>query len=122
MKKKFLAKVAICFFSFAAVGYEHIHEINKMTSVRIQIPKIQQEIHVINEEIDQLNYEFQEFENPQRLLHLAKQAEYSDLHFPYQQDILVMQHEIEQQTNILVKHEAPFKINTFKLSVILGAH
>jgi CHAT domain-containing protein len=123
MKKKFLIKMAVCILGCAAVGYEHIYELNQMTAMRIKIPQIQQEITLVNEEIDRLNYEFQIMENPEKLLHLAKHAEFSDLHFPLKEEILVLSQEnaIKEPT-LLAKQEKSFKIQPFKLSVILGAH
>ena len=117
-----MMKIAVCILGCAAIGYEHIHQLNELTSMRIEIPQIQQEIAFMNEEIDRLNYEFQSIENPHHLLHLAKHAEYSDLQFPLYDDIVVLQAQPTSQEIILAKQEKPFKIQTFKLSVILGAH
>lgn len=122
MKKKWIAKVAICILGCAAISYEHIHELNKLTAMRIQIPQIVQEIAVVNEEIDRLDFEFQSIENPVHLLYLAKNAEYSDLKYPLEEDILVVN---TAQPMVLAQTRTQpniFEMHSFKLSVILGAH
>ena len=122
MKKKWIAKIAVCIIGCAAISYEHIHELNKLTAMRIQIPQIAQEIALVNEEIDRLDFEFQSIENPVHLLYLAKNAEYSDLKYPLQEDILVVN---TAQPTVLAKIESKpnvFEMHPFKLSVILGAH
>ena len=115
--------MAVCLFGLAAIGYEHLAELNQLTTMRIEIPQIQQEISMINEEIDRLNYEFKLIENPRHLLHIAKYAEFADLKFPLEDEVLILQKEIpSKQEIVLAKQSLTFKINPFRLSVILGAH
>lgn len=122
MKKKLLVKIAVCILGCSLVSYEHIHGLNELTSMRIEIPQIQQEIAKVTEEIDQLQFECLSMENPQNLLYLAKSAEFSDLQYPLQEEVLVLQKEKMPLVALKEPIQEPFKIHPFKLSVILGAH
>ncbi len=123
MKRKWILKLAVCILGCTLVSYEHIYELNKMTAMRIQIPQIQQEIAYVNEEIDRLNFEFRIAENPVHLLSLAKNAEFSELHYPLQEEVVVLNLEPQiSSTTLAQENTKPFVIHPFKLSVILGAH
>ena len=123
MKRKWILKLAVCILGCTAVSYEHIHELNKLTAMRIQIPQIQQEIAYVNEEIDRLNFEFRSVENPVHLLSLAKNAEFSELRYPLQEEVVVLAADKQEvMISLAQNHEKPFVIHPFKLSVILGAH
>ena len=122
MKKKLLVKIAVCILGCSLVSYEHIHGLNELTAMRIEIPQIQQEIAKVSEEIDQLQFECLSMENPQHLLYLAKSADFSDLQYPLQEEVIVLQKEKTLTLAAQPVKEEPFKIHPFKLSVILGAH
>lgn len=56
---------------------------NEVTTARVEIPKLFSEIKTLKEELRGMQYAADAIENPDRLLELAKQGEFSHLKFPH---------------------------------------
>lgn len=124
MKRKWLLKLTVCIAACAYAGYGQIEEQNQVTAMRMQIPRLQQEITAIEEEIERLRFDLDTFENPSNLMMMAKHSEFSHLRFPYHEDVLVLQADVEEKKvdHHMVAVKESFAIHPFKLSVMLGAH
>jgi len=125
MKRKWLIKIVVCMTATAYAGFGLIQEQNKVTALRMEIPKLEQEIGSLEEETQRLKFELEIFENPSNLLCLAKHAEFSHLQFPYHEDVVVLNTEQVEKPSVqmeMVAVEPEFMIHPFKLSVMLGAH
>jgi hypothetical protein len=121
MKKKRLLKIAVAILCCSIVSYEHIHGVNELTAMRIEIPQIERDIAMLSEEIEQLAYECQLAENPQHLLYLAKNPEFSDLQYPTQDDVIIL---AKEKLPVLIEplpETLPIHIHPVQLSVIFGA-
>ncbi len=121
MKKKWMIKLVVCVIAVATVSYEHLYEINQLTAKRMMIPSLEQEIALMNEEIDEVNFAFQTVENPIKLLKIAKNPDYSGLKFPLEEDLVILTSTDQSILESPVETQ-DFHIHVFKLSVILGAH
>jgi hypothetical protein len=125
MKRKWLIKIVVCMTATAYAGFGLIEEQNKVTALRMEIPKLEQEIGSLEEEAQRLKFELEIFENPSNLLCLAKHAEFSHLQFPYHEDVLVLNAKETGNPPVqtdMVAVKPDFIIHPFKLSVMLGAH
>lgn len=88
MNKSFLIKILICLFAFAFSFYSYVEKQNKVTSLKIEIPKIAKEIQDLRVEIKKIEYEVDKFENPAYLMQLLRQPEYAHLKHPFVHDVL----------------------------------
>jgi|GEM_PF-1123627 len=83
-----LYRVAASIFIFSFFLYLYTHQQNELTKLRFRAPMIAKEIRVIREENKRLQYEIDQFENPQHLMTLARGSEFSHLKQPFIKDIL----------------------------------
>lgn len=86
--KGFILRTVLCigFFSFAL--YSYLEEQNKCTELKMRLPKIMKEIQALDQENARLKYQIVTFESPDHLLHLAQEAPFAHLKFPFFQDVL----------------------------------
>ncbi len=76
--------------TFGVSLYLYIDKINAQTAIRLRIPALEKEIDELMENSVQLAYRVENFNNPQHLLELAEQPEYSHLKFPFVEDVMVI--------------------------------
>ena len=80
------------FFTFILVFglflFSYIEEQNKITSLKMKIPKFIKDIEVLENDINKMNYDIDQFENPMNLLELASRCEFSHLKHPLLKNIL----------------------------------
>jgi len=88
MNKTLIVKIIICLFAFGYSFYSYIEKQNKITSMKIEIPKIAKELQDLRVEIKKTQYEVDKFENPAYLMQLLRQPEYAHLKHPFVQDVL----------------------------------
>ncbi len=87
---KLLARVLICIFVFGFCLYSCIDKQNELTKLRMQIPDLVKEIRGIEEENTRLQYEIDQFENPQHLMQLARLGEFSHLKHPLVKEVITV--------------------------------
>ncbi len=85
---------AVCLFVFFIMVFLYLEKQNTLTSLRLQIPEITKEVHLLHEEISRLEYEVDHFESPDHLMELAGRPEYDHLKHPLVKDILTVFEEL----------------------------
>lgn len=83
-----LFRLSLCIVFFGLCMFMYIEKQNRLTKLRIEIPKLAKEIKVLKEEITRLQYDIDQFENPNHLMDLALQPEYGHLKHPLVRDVL----------------------------------
>ncbi|MCH9632905.1 MAG: hypothetical protein S4CHLAM6_12490 [Chlamydiae bacterium] len=92
-----LFRVLICLVVFGLGSFLYVDQLNQQTALRFQIPAIEKEIEEITQQNVQLAFQLENFNNPQHLLELAKQPEYSHLKFPFMEEVMVISSEIAKR-------------------------
>ncbi|MBM3202195.1 MAG: hypothetical protein FJZ56_07310 [Chlamydiae bacterium] len=98
MSRLFLTKVLVCLFSLGGCLYAYLEEQNELIKLRMEIPRLGQDIKEIHEENLRLEFEIESFENPKHLMELVLQNEYSHLKHPLVSDIVVVSQEKKEET------------------------
>ena len=88
MNRGLLIRLCICLLVFSLCLYKYINRINELTEIKLALPKIEKKILSLKEENSKLKYEIDQFENPKRLMELAKSPEFAHLKHPLVKDIL----------------------------------
>lgn len=98
--KELLIKLCICIFIFSVCLYKYINKINELTLVKLELPKIERQIKVLDEEKEILQYEIDRFENPVHLMELARNPEFSHLKHPLIKDVLKVKEGVALEESI----------------------
>lgn len=77
-----LVRLGICITVFGFCLYSYLNTQHFVTQLEIQIPRLEKEIGLIQEEARRLAYEVEIFESPKHLIELASRPEYSHLKHP----------------------------------------
>lgn len=85
-----LIRLFFCIFLFSLFLYLYLEKQNEITDLRLKIPRLQKDLEMILQENTHLQFEIDQFENPQNLLHLARKPEYSHLKYPLTKDIILI--------------------------------
>ncbi len=88
--------------------YEDIEEQNRIAALKMELPKVSQNLKNVREELTRLRYEIEQFESPANLLHLAEASEYRHLKQPFAKDIVAIT-EKENSPGELVASASPSK-------------
>jgi hypothetical protein len=80
--------ICLCLLAFYLYSYLNLH--NQQTQLKIQLPEVEKEIKLIQEENRRLAYEIDQFENPANLIELAHHPEYAHLKHPLLKEILTV--------------------------------
>jgi len=91
MNKGVLTRILVCIFGFGICLYSYVDKQNEVTRLRLEIPYIANQIKDIRQENTRLQYEIDQFENPQHLMELARHSEYSNLKQPFVREIVTVQ-------------------------------
>ena len=70
--------------------YSYLAKSNELTSLKVLIPSLENQLFAIEEENARLSFEIEQFESPSNLMRLAKQCEFSYLRHPYDEEVLVI--------------------------------
>lgn len=88
--KGFIVRVLVCTLFAGLCLYSFLDRQNGVTELHIKLPKLAKELKAIEEENDRLQYEIEQFENPQHLMELARRPEFSHLKHPLFKEILTL--------------------------------
>lgn len=88
--KGVLIRASICLCLFGVCLYSYLDLQNEVTHLKIELPKLEKQIQLIQEENRRLAYEIDLFENPTHLIELAHCPEYAHLKHPLLQEILTV--------------------------------
>lgn len=83
-------KIFICILTVGLMLYALIEKQNELVAIRLEIPVLEKELHLLEEENNRLLYEIEQFESPMHLMELAKKPEFSHLKFPHQSEVIVL--------------------------------
>ena len=92
-----MIRILTCIFVLGFCLYSYIDKQNELTKLRMHIPGLVKEIKSIQEENMRLQYEIDQFENPQHLMELARLAEFSHLKHPLVKEILTVPEGVAMQ-------------------------
>ncbi|MFZ0564789.1 MAG: hypothetical protein WAM28_01145 [Chlamydiales bacterium] len=70
--------------------YTYINKQNVIVELRLKIPSLAEELRVVEQENVRLQYEIDRFEDPIRLMELARHPEYSHLKYPLLDEIITI--------------------------------
>lgn len=86
----FLLRLFICIALCGITLYAYVNRQNRLTALRMQLPMATKELMLADEENVRLQFVVTKFQNPTHLMELAVKPEYSHLHQPYLQDIILV--------------------------------
>lgn len=64
-----------------------MHKQNDLTRLKLQIPRAEKQLNVLNEQIRQFRYEIDQFENPSKLMEMACDPHFHHLKHPLMKDV-----------------------------------
>jgi hypothetical protein len=76
------SKLLIGLLTMGLFLYSFVEKNNELTQLRFRIPKLMQEIKLIEEKNSHLRFQIEQFTSPQNLMLLAQDPTYSHLKFP----------------------------------------
>ena len=81
-------------FCIAAIGfflYAYINQQNCITELRLQIPNASRDLEAVCQENTRLQFEIDQFQNPQHLMELASTPQFSHLRYPLLSEIMTVE-------------------------------
>ena len=90
MNRGLLFRLLICIFTLGGFLYAYIDKQNDLTELKMEIPELAKQLRNLEEGNNQLFLEVENLENPSRLIELLRQKEYSHLHYPYVNEVVVI--------------------------------
>jgi len=85
-----LIRLLLCIFVLAGFLYAFINQQNQIVKLRLQIPQVQKELALIEQENTRLQFQIDQFESPTHLMELKKKPQYSHLKQPLEDDIIIV--------------------------------
>lgn len=82
VSRRLLIRLLLCILFSAFLLYSYIDKLNDITELKIEIPKLAEEVQVLREENAALILQIEKIENPQSLMEKMRQPEYSHLREP----------------------------------------
>lgn len=128
MAKGFSSRLLVCITVLGICVYSYLDLQNKVTDLRIRLPLLSKEVRRIQGENTRLQYEIDEFENPNRLMELARKSEYSHLKQPMMNDIIIVKQETLPNENLqslaargMMREEVELNHPKLKITFAVGA-
>lgn len=97
MNRGVVARLATCLSVLSFCLYSHVARQSRLTSLRIELPKLARDVRVLGEENARLQYEIDTFSNPAHLIELSRSAKYSHLKHPMFSEVLQLDEGIAVQ-------------------------
>lgn len=85
-----LVRLGICVTLLGLALYSYLQTQHALTHFKIQIPEMEKEITLVQEENRRLAHEISQFQNPSHLMELARRPEYSHLKHPVLKEVLTV--------------------------------
>jgi hypothetical protein len=117
MSRPTLFRWIFCIFLLSLFLYRYTDQQNILTDLRMQLPLIVKEIRLIEEENKRLHYQIEQFENPEKLMELARRSEFGHLRHPLVKEVLMCQEGIALQYNAPPGEEQLMPKSTLSLAV-----
>ena len=90
MKLDLLIRIFLCIAMTTLFLYLFISKQNEVTSLRLEIPHLVQELEGIKQKIAHLEYEVERFENPIHLMELSRKPQYGHLRQPRIDEVIII--------------------------------
>ncbi|CCB86912.1 MULTISPECIES: hypothetical protein [Parachlamydia] len=90
-RKVLFFQILVCISCAAFTLYGLIDRQNELTELRLAIPSLKKEVERIEKDNIRLSYEIDRFESPIHLMELQRKPEFGHLHYPYKNDIVVLE-------------------------------
>ncbi len=114
-------RIFICISVFGISLFLYLDKLNDQNALKLQIPLIEKEIHELSQQNVELAFQLENFKNPQHLLELAQQPEYSHLKFPFMEEVMIVSERIAQRyENKQDEVEVAGRVDGFKWPFYLG--
>ena len=72
----------------ASASFIYLYELNELTRRRLEVPKIEKELKILQEEIATLTFEIERAESPEKMEELLKNPDFPTLVMPKEDEIL----------------------------------
>jgi len=90
-KKMHVIQGFVCAVVFFASFVIYLDKQNEITKQRLSVPKLEQEIVELQEEIALMRYQIEQIDHPESLRHLLDQSAFAHLYHPCEKEVLVVQ-------------------------------
>ncbi len=84
-------RTLICILTIGCFLYAYITKQNDITELRLQIPVKAKMLEEIAQACTALQFQIDQFENPQHLMELSSQPQFSHLKYPLLSDIITIE-------------------------------
>lgn len=84
-------RLFLCIFCVGTFLYAYINQQNGITELRLQIPVASRELEAVQQENTRLQFEIDQFFNPQHLLELSNTPEFRHLKYPLMNEIITLE-------------------------------
>jgi hypothetical protein len=91
MNTAVFVRILVCIAVMGCFLYAYISKQNSITELRLHIPVAARELERVLQENTQLQFEIDQFENPQHLMELASQPQFSYLKYPLLDEIITLE-------------------------------
>ena len=91
MKLGFFVRLLLCIALVGVLLYAYISKQNSITELRLSIPILAQELECLTQENIRHHFLIDQFENPQHLMQLKREPQFSHLKFPQQHEIIIIE-------------------------------
>ena len=100
MIKGLIPKIFACMSVFSLCLFSYLEKQNELTELRLYAPKIVREMKSLEEENARLCYEIEQFESPDHLLQLAREARFSHLKHPLAKEVVELSEGLAVNTSL----------------------
>jgi hypothetical protein len=96
-----LFRILICIVTVGSFLLFYIDQLNHLTELRLEIPILEKESRLVQEENQRLQYQIDCFESPIHLMDMARRPEFSHLVHPFADEIIFLQKQLPPSSNSL---------------------
>jgi hypothetical protein len=83
-------QIGVCLLVLVCCFFTLLSKQNELTNLRISIPKKEKSLRLLKEAIAKIQYDIDQFEDPQNLLHIAAKDEFHHLKHPYFSNVVTV--------------------------------
>lgn len=119
MNSSSILRFLVCMFFFGFSVFSYIDKQNALTELKMQLPQIDKELRAIQEENVRLQYEIDQFENPEHLMQLARDEKFAHLKYPFANEVVTLPEALAIKVRAPLEEEEAFPKP--KVSIAIGA-
>ena len=91
MTSAIFIRILLCIAIVGILLFAYINKQNTITELRLEIPNAAKELQAVQQENTHLQFEIDQFENPQHLMELAGRPEFMHLKHPLLNEIITIE-------------------------------